>query len=189
MLFNEGIYSIELYNISYTGEESVMQVSYGKYTVNGYDIILRDKTLNYKMYLEFFKEKLKLKNSFAVFNGLTFQLIKETPSSRNFRSGCDTSLKQLCYERHDYRKKQLSSFTFYYGIYKAGKIKLEIVASNKYRLLYFNTVLSEGHWSRAQNEIVLFDTSLKYPFYLLVGKNKLISKLLPGDCEGLELSR
>jgi hypothetical protein len=56
-------------------------------------------------------------------------------------------------------------------------------------LYYKQLLLSEGAWRRQRNEVILFDTHMQHPFYVLVGKDNLINCHLPGDFQGLSLYR
>ncbi len=44
--------------------------------------------------------------------------------------------------------------------------------------------LSEGVWNKKGNLLILFDSSIKAPFYILISEKYLISKLLPTDYNG-----
>lgn len=98
-------------------------------------------------------------------------------------------------ERLKYQNDHKEKYLLFSGSYYSAdgfllNLKKEHVFLLSYKLNSNTLLLSSGTWQRKGNELVLFDTSLKSYFYLLINKNKsLVSKYILGDYYGVLLKK
>lgn len=66
-------------------------------------------------------------------------------------------------------------------------LHLELIEPHYYKVYVSGLSISEGIFTRNKNILLLYDTSIKCVYHLLIKQNKLQSMLLPLDYEGVEL--
>ncbi|MCL2041752.1 MAG: hypothetical protein FWG84_06915 [Bacteroidales bacterium] len=191
---NTGRYCIML--SAHLSDDILLDVplSDGTYSILDNDIILTDKYLHYKMQLEYKNNELHVKEAFRFLQNKVFEFrrLSDFPFIESYNIS-DFILQQ---ERNIYTSQYQSAFSLKAGQYRnAGQISyfsLNLSPMGFYTLQYIiediiYLILSDGTWSRNGNELILYDTEVEHNFYMHIGKNKLISKLLPGDYEGITL--
>jgi hypothetical protein len=90
-------------------------------------------------------------------------------------------------ERENYKKSHPNQYKLYYSQYSNGDYIIDIQKEYKYVLRYRQLIISEGIWEKKGNELLLFDNSLQCMFTILIGKEGLIGKYLPGNFNNLIL--
>jgi TonB family protein len=90
-------------------------------------------------------------------------------------------------ERENYKKSHPDQYKLYYSQYSNGDYIIDIQKEYRYILRYRQLIISEGIWKKKGNELLLFDNSLQYMFTILIGKEGLIGKYLPGNFNNLIL--
>lgn len=66
-------------------------------------------------------------------------------------------------------------------------LHLELAEPHYYKVYLSGLTISEGIFTRNKNILLLYDTSIKCVYHLLIKQNKLQSMLMPLDYEGVEL--
>lgn len=167
-------------------------LSYGSYKTSGNIVTLSDKATELQMLIDTSNQRFRIIKSFSFLNGSTLNCLKGEGGDEDFRNSPLTQ-KMLILERSAYNKSTNDVIALIPGDYstyeKAGKprYRLTIDRDNKYQLFINTLKLSEGIYTRNKNVLLLYDTSLKHVFHLLIYKNLLVSKLIPGDLEGVKL--
>lgn len=187
-LFKNGNYYIEFSENVTDDIISSLVLSYGDYTIINNMITLTDKTLNFKM--QFIIEN----NTLTVIQGFVFMerqkkiFISNDPGNEMEINYCNININLIQKEREQYNNSHTVLVPLDFGIFENEQgYKLYIYPNNKYVLEFKNIKLSEGEWKRDNNLLNLLDLSLYFTFYVLIKDNILISKLLPGDIQGMSL--
>jgi hypothetical protein len=169
-------------------------LSTGSYKTSGNLVSLSDKATELQMLIDTSNQRLRVIKSFSFLNGCILNCLKGEGGDEDFRNSPLTQ-KMLILERSAYNKNTNDVIALIEGDYstyeRAGKprYRLTIDRDNKYQLFINTLMLSEGIYTRNKNVLLLYDTSLKHVFHLLIYKNMLVSKLIPGDLEGVKLFR
>ena len=182
----------------YESNISSWDVSFGRYIEDKNEIILSDKVHGYQLELSYEKDTLKMKSSFSWIKDKCFKNLGSVYDNSNVYNALgitkDMTLS-LEQERKEYLLSHSKAYPINIGKYSdigyAYSFKLNILADSTYSLELWmdgwKVALFEGIWNRNCNELILYDNNLKCNFYMLIGENKLISKLLPGDYKGVTL--
>lgn len=75
------------------------------------------------------------------------------------------------------------------GVYASQEYRLILNADHTYRWDIMNQTISVGKWSQQGYVLTLIDAVLNYPFHAIVSLGKLQSMLLPGEYEGINLTK
>lgn len=75
------------------------------------------------------------------------------------------------------------------GIYTSQEYRLILTEDHTYRWDIMNQTISEGKWTQQGYVLTLTDAALNYPFHAIVSMGKLQSMLLPGEYEGIKLTK
>ncbi|MBK6967374.1 MAG: hypothetical protein IPH20_26630 [Bacteroidales bacterium] len=167
-------------------------LSCGLYKTSGNIVTLTDKATELQMMIDTSNQRIRVIKSFSFLNGCTLNCLKGEGGDEEIRNHPLTH-KMLILERSAYNKSTNDEIDLIPGDYstneKAGKprYRLTLDRDNKYQLFINTLTLSEGIYTRNKNILLLYDTSLKHVFHLLIYKNMLVSKLIPGDLEGVKL--
>ena len=157
-------------------------LSYGNYIVLNDSIALIDELHGFTSVLQKDGDSIRVKRSFAFMIGKSFVfdyfseelLIKENTDSLRLQS-----------ERALYNNQSKDKHTLLLGKHKSDwGYELLLQGKNDFWLKYRDCLLLKGKWDRNGNILQLHDSTLDCSFYMLIGDNKLISKLLPGDYHG-----
>jgi len=181
-LYKDGTYEITLdENTAEDIVESIL-ISIGTYLYKNGEITLIDNYHGYKMIFIDQKCCILAKKSFQWMQNKKFiKTNSDFIKSIYFK----IKFKPLKQERADFKKLYKEKFNLNYGVYENEVgFSINFLSDNKYKFEYRKIILSEGTFKKNENELVLFDTALNYPFYVFIKKNVLISKLLPEDYEG-----
>ena len=94
-------------------------------------------------------------------------------------------------ERIKYLNNHKTDFPLILGEYSNDGESYRFILNkdSSYALYYKTLILSAGTYYRFRNELVLFDSSIKFYFYVLIADKYLISKLLPSDYLGCILTK
>lgn len=169
-------------------------LSTGSYKTSENLVTLTDKATGLGMLIDSSNQRIRVIKSFSFLNGCTLNCLKGEGGDEKIRNFPLTQ-KMLILERSAYNKSTNDVFALIPGDYstydKPGKPRylLSIDRDNKYQLFINTLKLSEGIYTRNKNILLLYDTTLKHVFHLLIYKNMLASKLIPGDLEGVKLYR
>jgi TonB family protein len=165
-----------------------VSVSLGTYTIKNNVITLTDQIHAFQMQMQLLKSgAIIAKKGFAFIANKTFVYSwaangETSPSELN-------SVKQYN-DRTKYLQTHTTPESLYYGQYGGlSYYLLDLQKDNRYTLHYKNILISIGTWEKSGNELALYDTSLQHKFYLMIEKNKLVSKYIPGDERGIVLDR
>jgi len=167
----------------------------GRYTVKNNQITFRDMNHGFVMKASLISsgKKILINKGFAFLNGDTAIWYREEREWEFPISGKGTILQKK--EREAYLQQHKHEYPIRYETYegeynwqptigakweKGYDYELNIQKNHQYTLHYYRRLILKGTWSRNGNEIALYDESLQHTFYLLVGKDELISKYLPG---------
>jgi TonB family protein len=163
-------------------------LSYGRFNIKKDVIILFDAVHGFEM--EFYISKTK---QIIVTKGFIFLMRKVLTFDQDIYTKCmkpEINPEKQQRSRAEYLRLHSTLYTFHYGQYgSVSAYQLDLKRDKQYTLFYKDILISEGTWKRQGNEIILFDTHLQHSFYVLVGKDRLISCYLPGDFYGLSLYR
>jgi hypothetical protein len=179
--FKSNLYLIELYENVTTDQVEIMLFSFGNTSMKNNEITLTDKIHGYKILLLKNNKELVVKKSFSwlLNKHFVFNTIYGPPNEQIIP---DLNLSSILQERRNFKHSNMTINTLYSGTYDDGAGYSILIQSNKrYKLAYKNIIISAGAWSRNGNELILVDATLKCPFYVMIDKNALISKILPGD--------
>ncbi|MBL7906384.1 MAG: hypothetical protein JNL22_15280 [Bacteroidales bacterium] len=160
-------------------------LSYGLYKTSGNIGTLTDKATELQMMFDTSNQRIRVIKSFSFLNGCTLNCLKGEGGDEDIRNFPLTQ-KMLILERSACNKSTNDVIDHIPGDYstyeKAGKpmYRLTIERDNKYQLFINTLALSEGIYTRNKNILLLYDSTLKHVFHLLIFKNMLVSKLIPG---------
>lgn len=186
--FKNGHYLLDLQESLSDDVIEGMIFSDGSFSQKNNEITLTDKVHGYKIVLLKNNNELQvingfnwlMKKSFVFFNKSVYNEEKHIPK---------INVSSFIRKRYEYKKSHKTGIPLYPGIYDdiRSRTSLNIQSNNQYSMMYKSIILSQGSWRRNGNELVLLDSALKQPFYVLIGNNVLISCLLPGDYVGISL--
>jgi len=177
--YKEGVYEVTLED--YTDENPYLIIlSFGQYTIQDDKIVLFDKYNEFKM-------QFVLKDSFIV-GHKTYKWLKDKKMQKSYFEIYDkpffqkANFKNLAESRSQFAKQNINQNDFYLGTYKMQMdYILNFNSCASYQFKYKEIIISEGTWKRKGNELILKDIEIETPFYILIGKETLINKMLPGD--------
>jgi hypothetical protein len=179
--FESGSYLIVLSEEVSPDQIEATVFSYGMFSQNKNEITLIDKIHGYKMLLIKNNKELIVKKSFNWLINRHF-IFQHTHISSMEIVIPKLEASTVLQERNTFKHLNKVLNTLYAGTYSDGGCYSILIQSNKrYKLAYKNIIISAGAWSRNGNELILVDATLKCPFYVMIDKNALISKILPGD--------
>lgn len=203
-LYPDNQYDLSLY-VSHTIDiNKEIIISSGKYektskiiiltdTIHGFTIRLQqnaNKSITVKKGFVFLKDKVfHYRTTSAKTNyDLPFYKIKNQKQERSTYKQLHKQLYPLSIGKYEEENNTVEDKE--YNIYQTGLgYELDIKKEHSYIIYYKQLLLLEGQWKRNGNEIALFDSYLQHPFYVLLGKDCLISCYLPGDFHGMVLHR
>lgn len=194
-----GCYTLELGKNITNDIFNVTILSYGKFTSVNNIITLIDDAHGFKMKLKrLISDQIVFDKGFSFLKDKDFRFRYDSHDLDCIDNNID--IKKQKQERDLYKQSHKIlypiQYTTYesvdntfkdgkYGIYETDRAyKFEINKDYSYRLYYKKVLVSEGVWKRDKNELLLLDEYLKHTFYMLISKDGLISKYLPGDYEG-----
>jgi hypothetical protein len=157
----------------------------GSYIQKSTEVSLIDQFHGYKLLL-----RKNNRNELLVIKGFNWLINKRFVFFDNSESSAKSIFPKLnpdsvLQERLAFKRLNKTLNTLYSGLYDNRKgSTLYIQTDKKYKLMFKDIIFSEGAWSRYGNELILVDAALKHPFYAMIGKNILISKLLPANYAG-----
>jgi hypothetical protein len=199
--YKSGCYMLTL-NEQMTEDQIETDVlSLGKYTLKNKEITLTDEEHRFQMKLLFSNDEIIAKQSYCFLMNKIFKSDYDSKDSDCLFSPNKKLIEQK-QERQAYKQINKTMCHIYYGtyrsennfvkydkgIYETGRgYELKIMQEHKYVLYYKKILISEGKWDKNGNELALFDENLQHFFYVMVNKDGLISKYLPGDYKGCSL--
>lgn len=187
-LYSTNNYFLELSESLTTDIVHSMVISYGSYSVHNNELILLDKVHNYKICLARNHDTLTTKRSFKLLNDMQFILISRDLDAEPLFISSRLDRSTFVQDRLKYRYSINHEFNLKFGIYRSKDgLSLFLLPNNRYVYKYREITISEGTWNRNRNELELIDSALNHPFYVLIGEEILLSKLLPGDFRGAKL--
>ena len=171
--------------------------SFGKYTEDNNKIILTDHVHGFQIVLLREDEDLIVISLFSWIKDKQFKYYGEVYDNSNLSEALEItkdmplSLEQ---ERKEYQLSSVQTYPLKNGKYSGDEyypfelyLSADSTYSMEFRIGYWDIAFFEGTWSRNGNELILCNANLQCNFYMLIGEDKLISKLLPGDYEGITL--
>jgi len=165
--------------------------SYGKYLIKDNRLELADLIYNYTMEAFIVMKVLTFKKSFGFLKSHCFFFLSEN-HKKSIDFNFDVNSQRLYNERQEYRRETDGVYPLIVGNYvnlNSFGMKIELQNLNRYKIEYKNVQLSMGKVTKLGNELIFFDTDLKYPFYALMGEKCIISKLLPGDLHSQQFDK
>lgn len=177
--YQSGVYEVILSEYVTDDILSSRLLSYGNYKIRNGDIELTDKyngnkmlftqnnvwNITAKIFYPGILNKKFVKSTFVIYEKPIFTRMKIMPLNQ---------------ERLKHKLKEKEENSLSYGIFKSeGELKLNLQSNSTYILEYKKIILSKGIWSKEGNELRLKDCVLKHSFYIMIGKNVLLSKFLP----------
>ena len=200
-LYKNGSYVIELGD---DGELPILYatLSYGTYSLSNNGIILKDVNHGFTLKLNHtapFKALYVEKGFVFLLNKTGYEFGETYEYEFEQKIGIDSIIQKK--EREAYQQLYKDSYphSLYLGIYesenncqpnqrgeweKGYDYELNIQENFQYTLHYNRILILQGTWKRVGNELALYDESLQHSFYLLIGRDGLISKYLPGEYRG-----
>lgn len=179
--YQSGVYEVILREYVTDDILSSILLSYGNYKIRSGDIELTDMYNGHKMlftqnnvrnitakifYPGMLNKKFE-KSTFEIYEKPLFTRMKTMPLNQ----------ERL---KHTLKKKEENSLS--YGTFKSEwELSLDLQSNSKYILEYKKFILSMGTWNREGNELLLKDSVLNHSFYILIGKNELVSRFLPEE--------
>jgi hypothetical protein len=176
--YKDGSYKLTLDD--YTSENPYQVVlSEGKYVLKNNMIQLIDKYNKFAMQFLYRNKSIEGIKTYQFLQNKKFIKsyldIYDKPSISDFNN---LSLKDSL---SCFGKKNKELYNLNYGTYLMQlDFTLNIDAKYNFKFSYSNIVLLQGTWKRNQNEIILNDAFLKHYFYVIIEKDKLKCKILPG---------
>jgi hypothetical protein len=175
--YKEGIYKLTLDD--YTNENPYQVIlSKGNYVVKSDTISLTDQYNKFNMqFLNSGKYIVGIK-AFQCFENKKFkESYLDIYDKPIILDSNNLSLKD---SRVYFAEKNNELFNFSCGTYLMQlDFTLNLYAEYSFKFCYRDVILLKGSWKRNQNEIVLNDNLFKHPFYVIIDKDKLRSKILP----------
>lgn len=187
-LYKNGVYEVILEEQETDDIVLNILVSYGVYALKDKQLHLSDKFNGFKMLFELQNEVLIARKSFnwlanKRFTKSTFQ-IWDNPSFLK------SKIKPLNKNQLGLKQKYDNKTFFGIGMYENEQgFHISLQANNKYKFDYKQIVLSEGSWSQNGNVLILYDAYLENSFYILIGKDGLLSRFFPGEYKGCLLTK
>ena len=162
-------------------------LSCGAYTEKGSRIILQDFHIGLKMQCERCGfDELRFVQGFTFLLSKTLKLLSTTyEPDETIPSKYDPM--KISKERDNYKKSHQDPYKLYYSQYSNGDYVIDIQKEYKYVLRFNQLILSEGTWKKEGNALLLFDKSIQYAFTVLIGKEGLFGRYLPGNFYNLIL--
>jgi hypothetical protein len=182
----------------------VTTMSCGKFLITDKTINITDTIHGFKMqFCMLSNNKIKIERGFAFMKNKDLQYCGNIDKYQTRTVLYNITNQKR--ERQTYKQLHKTKYPLYYAIYESENntvndekygyfatglgYELEFIKENKYRLLYKTILISEGTWKKDGNEIALFDSSLQHSFYVLISKEGLISKYLPGEYRSISLHK
>jgi TonB family protein len=185
--YSNGKYELEVMNKLAPTVEDVTILSKGNYKVEGNIISLLDSCTGFQILCERKPDKLKIVKGFPFMLQHTFKEYGGTSTfkPKDFQPEFDPKKTQNA--RNKYKQMHPDKYPLYYSQYINNVYALEIKKENKYVLSFQGLLLAEGIWKRDGNELLLFDKASQHTYYVLIAKEGLIGKYLPGNFNNLIL--
>lgn len=179
--YQSGVYEVILRDYLTDDMPLSIMLSYGNYKIRSRDIELTDKYNGHKML--FTKN-----NAFSI----TAKIFYPGMLNKKF----EKSTFEI-YDKPSYTKRKIIPLNQARIKHKlmgkeenpliCGTLKsewglsLNLQSNFNYILEYKGIILSKGKWNREANELLLKDDVLSHSFYILIGKNELVSRFLPEE--------
>lgn len=179
--YQSGVYEVILSEYATDDILYSILLSYGNYKIRSGDIELTDKYNGHKML--FTKNNTFNITAKIFYTGmLNRKFVKNTFNIWDKPSYTRMEIMPLNQERIKHKHKKKEENPLLYGIFKSEwGLSLNLQSNSKYILEYKKIILSKGIWNRDGNELRLQDFVLKHPFYIIITKNKLISRFFPEE--------
>ncbi len=182
-------------------------ISKGEVTKQGKYLVLEDIYTHSKMVVDTSGHKLSFIRTFKFLQNSVLKSTWIGTSSTNFRTdvynpenrikyGSLISIRRVFNDTAKYRNLQYGHYfseakRFDFVIDPPSLIRpplhLELIEPHYYKVYVSGLVISEGIFTRSKNILLLYDTSIKSVYHLLIKHDKLQSMLTPLDYEGVEL--
>jgi len=180
-LYKNGTFEISIHE-SLTNDMGLeILLSYGNYILKNGNIELHDKYNGFNMRFEYHQYFLIAKKSYNGFVGNKFKKVRSSIEMGNTFSE-KIKIKTIKQLISTLNASNLKENVINSGIYEGEgeKFNLNLSFDHTYVFKYHSFVISKGKWSRNKNELILFDSILKHPFYLFISKNGLYNLFIPG---------
>jgi hypothetical protein len=175
-LYKDGKYAMEI--TCWNGDQGTgFIISSGRYKSYKTNHILKDSYNHFNMKLISKNGYLIIEKSFLFTKNLKFQLDNNYSSFKeaDFLDFPDTlEHKRILNKKTEVIKYDLE-FGKYIGEGTLSDFNLNIRNSHRFELKVQDLILLSGTWKRTENELRLYDTTLKHTFFVFIAKNKLIN--------------
>ena len=188
---NSGEYMIDLTKIMTEDIVHGALVSYGNYIIRNDTIVMRDTILDYSL------KAIEQSGNLQFITGFSYLLNRKIPKTHS-TSYIDINFycQYPFYNHHTLINKlsQISCNTFGYpnihpGSYYSTDYFLRLNEDHSYCWNIMDLTISSGTWSQQGYVLTLVDTTLNQLFYAIVSMGELYSMLLPGEYEGINLTK
>ena len=175
--YKDGFYKLTLDD--YTSENPYeVGLSKGNYVVKNDMILLTDQYNKFTMqFLNKGKNIVGIKTFQFLENKKFIESYLDIYDKPTISDSYNLTLKD---SRAYFAEKNKELFNLDFGTYLMQlDFTLSLSAEYNFKFCYRDIILLKGSWKRNQNEIVLNDDLFKHPFYVIIDKDKLRSKILP----------
>lgn len=185
-LFADNMYGITLTEHKYENPSNLI-VSYGKYSIKDKLITFYDSYNGYKMIFSYSKNKLIGLQTFSWLHNVKFDYWDYSIEDEEyFNNENFSSLKK---EMIQFKQENKNINTLYFKEYNnQAKFNFCLKRPHLYKFSYKGFLISEGTFRRVGNKLIMYDSSLNYSFFALIGKEYLFCKILPVDYNGYKFN-
>jgi hypothetical protein len=180
------VLAVDVYSTEDITRSTVL--SYGTYLIKGDKVLLKDICQNITMNFQITeKNKLKANHIFDFLKNITFVLnYGQDPDFISYLIKNKTNIAQ---ERQKHKNIYKTQIMIGIGgnYINSWSAELNLSYGMTYTYKLNGLTVSSGTWdkSRYENELILYDTNLKHNFYILIEKQGLDCRLLPGYYTGV----
>lgn len=196
--YHNGIYTIEYTRFSFPDLPEWAMLSYGKYEENNEEVRLSDSLHGYTMF--FAKEEnntLKAKSSFLFLMDKTIRcyMAGYTDPIKSYQKpqkSAQIIQDEIARHKKIYSRQNERAFEVgqYYGhVIANDDYMVSIQNDGNFNIQFHGVTLLQGWWSKEKNTIKLYDTILCAEFCLLIDKDCIIGKSLPGSFNDIILKQ
>ena len=178
--YQSGVYELMLSEFLSDDVLLSILISYGHYTIRDGDFELIDNYNGHKMLFTCHSDYIIAKKIYPAM--LNKKFVKSNFKIWDKPSYTKMKIMPLNQERLKHKQEEKEENPLPYGIFKSEwGFGLNLQSNYKYTLEYKKIILSKGTWNRVGNELRLQDSVLNHSFYIMIGKNVLLSKFLPEE--------
>lgn len=184
--FYDNEYSIEQMLIDYGNFDAIIfvhTISYGQYSKDGFLLHLKDSLNGYEMDFELSADtsKITMTKGYCLWEDSSFYLVEQTWHYPDFAYHGDA--EEITHPFDTYLSQDMLQ-PLHYGNYRFfynGNYPHDLMLSEDgtFEFYVWDSQFSKGNWYRKGNVLLLYDTCIEQPFYILIDQDGIVP-YLPG---------